>query len=68
MKIVKIIFGVLAALVTLGYLLQFIGVLATSDFSTRGTTQTVAALAVLCMGAAVTVWLFQSAFRRPPDS
>ncbi len=65
MKTVKIIFGILAALLTLGYLVQFVGVLTTGDFSTRGTTQIVAALAVLCCGAAISLWLFQSAFKRP---
>ena len=64
MKAVKIIFGSLAALVTLAYLVQFIGVLTTGDFSTRGITQIVAALAVFCFGAAITAWLFRSAFKR----
>ena len=60
MKTVKIIFGALAALVTLAYLVQFIGVLTTGDVSTLGITRIVASLAVLCFGAAITVWLFQT--------
>ncbi len=64
MKIVKIIFGVVAALFTVGYAVQFIGVLAAGDSTTRGTTQIAAALAALCMGAAITFWLFQSALKR----
>ncbi len=61
MKAVKIVFGVLAGLATLGYLWQFISAVTTGDLSTQGTTEIVAALGVLCVGAAITVALFRSA-------
>ena len=64
MKVVKIIFGVIAALFTVAYLVQFIGVLSSGESSTQGITQIAAACVPLCIGAAITVWLFQSAFKR----
>jgi CDP-diglyceride synthetase len=64
MRIVKTILGVCAGLFACAYLVQFINVLMTSDHSTRGTTQIVAAFSVLCGAAAISVWLLQSAFKR----
>ena len=64
MKAIKIVFGVIAALFTVGYLVQFVSVLTAGDGSTRGITHIVAAFVPLCFGAAISVWLFQSAFKR----
>ena len=67
MKILKIVFGVLAGLLTVAYLVQFIGELLKADSSAMGLSTLGASLAALALGAAITFALFQSALRKPPS-
>lgn len=72
MKIIKVIFGTVLGLATVCYvalfaqtLIRFIHVWVTAGYSPQGLSETGGALVAVCIGAAFTVWTFQSAFRKP---
>jgi hypothetical protein len=68
MKIIKIIFGVVAALFTIAYAVQFVAVLLNSQGNVRGMTEIAASLVPAALAAAISLILFQSAFRNSNSS
>ena len=68
MKVVRLIFAILAALWTLGVAAGVVSNLGKHD-GTRGLTEAAGGLAALAIALGITIWLFQGvvpALRKPP--
>jgi hypothetical protein len=63
MKIVKLIFAVLAALFAVGQAVQLVQNV-TAHGGVRGQTEVAAGLGLVALGAAISIWLFRSALAK----
>ena len=68
MKVVKIVFGSLAGLYAFAQVVQFAARLMSGDKSAYGQGTLMGSFAGICIGLAICVVLFRSAFRKPRAS
>ena len=65
MKVIKVIFGILSGLYAIGQVLNLIYILTHSTGNVYQTSAVGGAAAGLCIGAAISIALFKSAFNNP---
>jgi hypothetical protein len=68
MRLLKVLLGAIAALFTVAYVVQFVGVVLNADGGVRSTTEIAASLVPAVLAAAITLLFFKSAFKRTSDS
>ena len=67
MKVVKLVFGVLAGFWTIGVVVGFAPTLLSVDFSTRGISELASGFVAIAICGMITLWLFQSALKKDAD-